>query len=76
MSPLALAAAVSEIGSVVSMTDKIAETAPSYGWRATIGQDLATMTKCRLQARNFIVTRDGTSGTKKMRRDFSAMPWP
>ncbi|KAB2028867.1 hypothetical protein ES319_D05G125200v1 [Gossypium barbadense] len=73
MSPTALCASVSDIGSVVSMTDRIAGSAPGNGSRAAVGEDLVAMTKCRLQARNFI-TQDGMSGTKKMRRHTSAMP--
>ncbi|CAN1229477.1 Mediator of RNA polymerase II transcription subunit 15a [Linum grandiflorum] len=72
-SPQALSAAVSDIGSVVSMIDRIAGSAPGNGSRAAVGEDLVAMTKCRLQARNFI-TQDGISGTRKMRRFTSAMP--
>ncbi|CAI0459426.1 unnamed protein product [Linum tenue] len=73
ISPTALNAAVSDIGSVVSMIDRIAGSAPGNGSRAAVGEDLVAMTKCRLQARNFI-TQDGISGTRKMRRYTSAMP--
>ncbi|KAL0335520.1 UNVERIFIED_CONTAM: Mediator of RNA polymerase II transcription subunita [Sesamum radiatum] len=73
MSPKALSASVSDISSVVSMVDRIAGSAPGNGSRAAVGEDLVAMTKCRLQARNF-VTQDGSSGTKKMRRYTSAMP--
>ncbi|KAK8581288.1 hypothetical protein V6N12_071518 [Hibiscus sabdariffa] len=73
MSPSALCASVSDIGSVVSMTDRIAGSAPGNGSRAAVGEDLVAMAKCRLQARNFII-QDGMSGTKKMKRNTSAMP--
>lgn len=73
MSPKALSASVSDIGSVVSMIDRIAGSAPGNGSRAAVGEDLVAMTKCRLQARNFI-TQDGSSGPRKMRRYTSAMP--
>ncbi|KAE8718443.1 hypothetical protein F3Y22_tig00110013pilonHSYRG00215 [Hibiscus syriacus] len=73
ISPIALGAAVSDISSVVSMTDRIAGSAPGNGSRAAVGEDLVAMTKCRLQARNFI-SQDGMSGTKKIRRHTSAMP--
>lgn len=73
MSPKALSASVSDIGSVVSMIDRIAGSAPGNGSRAAVGEDLVAMTKCRLQARNFI-TLDGAAGTRKMRRYTSAMP--
>ena len=73
MSPAALSASVSDIGSVVSMIDRIAGSAPGNGSRAAVGEDLVAMTKCRLQVRNFI-TQDGTIGTRKMKRYTSAMP--
>nr|CAB3481765.1 unnamed protein product [Digitaria exilis] len=68
-----LTAAVSDIGSVVSMIDRIAGSAPGNGSRAAVGEDLVAMTKCRLQARNFI-THDGSGTSKKIKRDTSAMP--
>ncbi|GJN15405.1 hypothetical protein PR202_gb02318 [Eleusine coracana subsp. coracana] len=68
-----LSAAVSDIGSVVSMIDRIAGSAPGNGSRAAVGEDLVAMTKCRLQARNFIA-HDGSGASKKMKRDTSAMP--
>ncbi|KNA02701.1 hypothetical protein SOVF_216190, partial [Spinacia oleracea] len=73
ISPKALNASVCDIGSVVSMIDRIAGSAPGNGSRATVGEDLVAMTKCRLQARNF-QTQDGSTGTKRMRRYTSAMP--
>ncbi|XP_048140062.1 mediator of RNA polymerase II transcription subunit 15a isoform X3 [Rhodamnia argentea] len=73
MSPQALNAAVNDIGSVVSMVDRIAGSAPGNGSRAAVGEDLVAMTKCRLQARNYM-TQDGTTGNRKMRRYTSAMP--
>jgi PAX-interacting protein 1 len=68
-----LNAAVSDIQSVVSMIDRIAGSAPGNGSRAAVGEDLVAMTKCRLQARNFM-TNDGSGTSKKMKRDTSAMP--
>lgn len=73
MSQKALCASVSDIGSVVCMTDRIAGSAPGNGSRAAVGEDLVALTSCRLQARNFI-TQDATNGTRKMRRYTSAMP--
>lgn len=73
MSPKALSASVSGIGSVVSMIDRIAGSAPGNGSRAAVGEDLVAMTKCRPQARN-CAPHDGPNGTKKMRRYTSAMP--
>uniref|UniRef100_A0ACD5Y1J0 Uncharacterized protein n=1 Tax=Avena sativa TaxID=4498 RepID=A0ACD5Y1J0_AVESA len=68
-----LNAAVGDIRSVISMIDRIAGSAPGNGSRAAVGEDLVAMTKCRLQARNFI-TNDGSGASKKMKRDTSAMP--
>ncbi|KAK1417881.1 hypothetical protein QVD17_27015 [Tagetes erecta] len=73
VSPKALSASVGDIGSVVSMFDRIAGSAPGNGSRAAVGEDLVAMTKCRLQARNS-VTQDGANGTRKMKRFTSAMP--
>ncbi|XP_030492178.2 mediator of RNA polymerase II transcription subunit 15a isoform X1 [Cannabis sativa] len=73
MSPKALSASVSDIGSVVSMIDRIAGSAPGNGSRAAVGEDLVAMTNCRLQVRNFM-GHDGTNGTRKMKRYTSAMP--
>ncbi|OAY52742.1 mediator of RNA polymerase II transcription subunit 15a [Manihot esculenta] len=73
LSPNALSASVSDIGSVVSMIDRIAGSAPGNGSRAAVGEDLVAMTNCRLQAINFI-TQDGMTGTRKMKRYTSAMP--
>ncbi|KAK2643995.1 hypothetical protein Ddye_019190 [Dipteronia dyeriana] len=73
MSPKTLSASVSDIGSVVSMIDRIAGSAPGNGSRAAVGEDLVAMTKCRLQARNFSI-QDGMTGPRKMRRYTSAMP--
>ncbi|CAL9133498.1 unnamed protein product [Musa acuminata var. zebrina] len=71
--PKALRSAVSDIGSVVSMIDRIAGSAPGNGSRVAVGEDLVAMTKCRLQAKSFM-SQDGSATTKKMKRDTSAMP--
>ena len=68
-----LTAAISDIRSVVSKIDGVAGSAPGNGSRAAVGEDLVSMTKCRLQARNFI-SHDGSGTSKKMKRDTSAMP--
>ncbi|KAK8967306.1 Mediator of RNA polymerase II transcription subunit 15a [Platanthera guangdongensis] len=73
VSPKALSSAVSDITSVVSMIDRIAGSAPGNGSRAAVGEDLVAMTKCRLQARNFM-SQDGGAAVKKMKRHTSAMP--
>lgn len=73
LSPQALSAGVNDIGSVVSMVDRIAGSAPGNGSRAAVGEDLVAMTKCRLQARNFM-SQDGAAGSRKMKRFTSAMP--
>ncbi|XP_055801617.1 mediator of RNA polymerase II transcription subunit 15a-like isoform X1 [Solanum dulcamara] len=67
MSDKALNLSVSDISSVVSMTDRIAGSAPGNGSRAAVGEDLVAMTKCHLQARNYFM-QDGPTGTKKMKR--------
>ncbi|XP_058728872.1 mediator of RNA polymerase II transcription subunit 15a-like [Vicia villosa] len=73
MSTETLTAAVNDISSVVSMSDRIAGSAPGNGSRAAVGEDLVSMTNCRLQARNFI-TQDGTNGIRKIKRYTSARP--
>ncbi|GAB2230841.1 hypothetical protein Droror1_Dr00015135 [Drosera rotundifolia] len=73
LSPKELNETVSDIGSIISMIDRIAGSAPGNGSRAAVGEDLVAMTKCRLQARNF-VTQEGSSGAKRMRRYTSTMP--
>jgi len=73
LTPKALSSSVGEIGSVVSMIDRIAGSAPGNGSRAAVGEDLVAMTKCRLQARNFM-SQDGGATAKKMKRHTSAMP--
>ncbi|KAK7294053.1 hypothetical protein RJT34_16936 [Clitoria ternatea] len=73
MSTKTLSAAVRDIGSVVSMNDRIAGSAPGNGSRAAVGEDLVSMTNCRLQARN-VITQDGSNGIKRMKRYTSALP--
>ncbi|XP_014499691.1 mediator of RNA polymerase II transcription subunit 15a isoform X1 [Vigna radiata var. radiata] len=73
MSSKTLCSAVSDIGSVVSMNDRIAGSAPGNGSRAAVGEDLVAMTNCRLQARNFIA-QDGANGTRRMKRYTYATP--
>ncbi|KAL5072432.1 hypothetical protein RYX36_011416 [Vicia faba] len=73
MSTETLTAAVNDISSVVSMSDRIAGSAPGNGSRAAVGEDLVSMTNCRLQARNFI-TQDGTNGIRKIKRYTTARP--
>ncbi|KAL9668082.1 hypothetical protein QQ045_002456 [Rhodiola kirilowii] len=69
----AFTASVNDIGSVISMIDRIAGSAPGNGSRAAVGEDLVAMTKCRLQAKNF-ASQEGSNGSKKMKRLTSAMP--
>ncbi|OMO69742.1 putative transcription cofactor [Corchorus olitorius] len=71
MSPVALCAAVSDIASVVIMTDTIPEPAPGKTSRASIGADLVPMTKCHLRARKFITKQHGS---RRMTRYINAMP--
>ncbi|OIT35983.1 PREDICTED: mediator of RNA polymerase II transcription subunit 15a-like [Nicotiana attenuata] len=67
MSPKALNSSISDISSVVSMMDRTAGSAPGNGSRATVGEDLVAMTKCRLQATNYSA-QDGLPGAKKLKR--------
>ncbi|XP_073261917.1 uncharacterized protein [Populus alba] len=48
LSPKALSASVGDIGSVVSMIDRIAGSAAGNGSRTAAGEDLVAMTGCRL----------------------------
>ncbi|XP_022542915.2 mediator of RNA polymerase II transcription subunit 15a isoform X2 [Brassica napus] len=73
ISPQSLSSALSDIGSVVSMVDRIAGSAPGNGSRASVGEDFVAKTKCRLQARNFMA-QEGMTPTKKMKRGTTAMP--
>ncbi|KAL5565317.1 hypothetical protein UlMin_028481, partial [Ulmus minor] len=66
IAPNSLSTAISDIGSVLSMTDRLAGSAPGNGSRAVVGEDLVAMTNCRLQVKNFM-TQDGTNGTRKMK---------
>ncbi|KAF8094510.1 hypothetical protein N665_0360s0017 [Sinapis alba] len=73
VSPQSLSSGVSDIRSVVSMVDRIAGSVPGNGSRASVGDDLVAMTKCRLQARNFMM-QEGMMANKKMKRNTTAMP--
>lgn len=64
ISARSLSASVSDIGSVVSMIDSIAESAPGNGSRAAVGEDLVNMTKCRLQ--KTFITQNGTRKSKRL----------
>lgn len=72
ISPKALTASVRDIESVVNMIDSNAGSAPGNVSTATVGEDLVAMTKCRMQARNFL-TQDGTTGIKRVRRCTNGM---
>ncbi|XP_050140354.1 mediator of RNA polymerase II transcription subunit 15a-like [Malus sylvestris] len=65
--------AISDISSVVNMTDIIPGSAPGNGSRASVGEDLVAMTNCRLHESN-VMTRDGRNGTKRMRCSSSDVP--
>ncbi|CAL5207541.1 unnamed protein product [Lathyrus oleraceus] len=54
MSTETLTAVVNDISSVVSISDRITGLTPGNGSRTTVGEDLVSMTKCHLQATNFI----------------------
>ncbi|KAL7598491.1 hypothetical protein Lser_V15G22605 [Lactuca serriola] len=77
----ALTASVSDIGSVVSMIDRITGSAPGNRSKAAVGEDLVAMTKSHLQETSF-ATQDGTTSTstsnpirKKMKCFTTAMPF-
>ncbi|KAI3910120.1 hypothetical protein MKW98_014505 [Papaver atlanticum] len=72
-SPKAFSASASDFGSVSSMIDRIAGSAPGIGSEASVGEDFVTMTKSHIQARNFI-QQDGSSATKKMKLHTTAVP--
>ncbi|KAL1218413.1 Mediator of RNA polymerase II transcription subunit 15a [Cardamine amara subsp. amara] len=73
ISPQALSYAVSDIGSVVSMVDRIAGSAPGNGSRASVGEDLVAMTKCSLQEIIFM-TQEGMMAAKKRKHHTTSMP--
>ncbi|KAI3900718.1 hypothetical protein MKW92_003352 [Papaver armeniacum] len=73
MSPKAFSASASDFGSVISMIDRIAGSAPGIGSEASVGEDLVTMTESHVQARNFI-QQDGSLATKKMKRHPTGVP--
>lgn len=73
MCPESLNASIADINSVVGMVDMIAGSTPGSGSRAAVGEDLVAMTKCRLQAINYM-NEDGMFGMKRIRRYTSAVP--
>ncbi|RZC49662.1 hypothetical protein C5167_018078 [Papaver somniferum] len=73
ISPKAFSASVSDIGSVISMIDWIAGSAPGNGSKSAVGEDLVAMARCRIQAKN-LIQQDGSSARKKMRRHTVAVP--
>ncbi|XP_057454130.1 mediator of RNA polymerase II transcription subunit 15a-like isoform X3 [Lotus japonicus] len=73
MSTATLTAAVNDIGSVVSMNDRIAVSSPGNGSRAAVGEDLASLINCCVRAGNFI-TQDDNNGIKRMKRCTEAVP--
>ncbi|KAI3849006.1 hypothetical protein MKX03_011449 [Papaver bracteatum] len=64
----ALSAAVSDICSVVSMTDVFAGSYPGEGAGSSFPEDLASTTRCRVQRRNLEEIND--VGQKKLKRCF------
>ncbi|XP_078444073.1 mediator of RNA polymerase II transcription subunit 15a-like isoform X2 [Wolffia australiana] len=69
-----LSSSLSDIGSVLSMSDRMAGSAPGNGSRAAIGEDLVAITKCRLQARSFMMSQEVSGNSKRMKRHANAMP--
>ncbi|XP_020088533.1 mediator of RNA polymerase II transcription subunit 15a-like isoform X2 [Ananas comosus] len=70
--PEALCCAVNAIGSVVTMMDGMAVSAPFCGSRGALGEDLAAATYGSLQGRSFM-SIDGNTAARKMKRDIDAM---
>uniref|UniRef100_A0A6V7QYP9 Mediator complex subunit 15 KIX domain-containing protein n=1 Tax=Ananas comosus var. bracteatus TaxID=296719 RepID=A0A6V7QYP9_ANACO len=70
--PEALCCAVNAIGSVVTMMDGMAGSAPFCGSRGALGEDLAAATYGSLQGRSFM-SIDGNTAARKMKRDIDAM---
>ena len=73
MSSKAFSSIMNGIGSVVILIDRMAGSAPCNGSRVVVGEDLVSMTKCRLQKRN-LMSQDVSAATKRMRRCMSSMP--
>jgi PAX-interacting protein 1 len=73
ISSQAFSASITDIGSVMCLTDWISSSLPANGSRASIGEDLVAMTKSCLQAR-YLPRHSDSSGTRKMKRLLSAMP--
>ncbi|KAJ7570704.1 hypothetical protein O6H91_01G132400 [Diphasiastrum complanatum] len=72
MSTKALSSSVREINSVISLSDKLAASAPGNGCRAAVGEDLAAVTKCRLQARS-LMSQDGSYPSKRLKRSLDSI---
>uniref|UniRef100_A0A6V7QT75 Mediator complex subunit 15 KIX domain-containing protein n=1 Tax=Ananas comosus var. bracteatus TaxID=296719 RepID=A0A6V7QT75_ANACO len=70
--PEALRCAVNAIGSVVTMMDGMAGSAPLCGSRGAFGEDLAVATNGSLRGRSFMLM-DGNTAARKMKRDIDAM---
>jgi hypothetical protein len=64
MSTKASSSVVNDIGSVVSLIDRMAESAPGNSSRAAAGEDLVAMTKCLLGAKN-LMSQDGIAATRR-----------
>ena len=73
MSWKAFSSVVNDIGSVVSLIDRMAGSAPRNGSKVAVGEDLVAMTKFHLQTRN-LMSQDVSAATKRMRRCMSSMP--
>ncbi|CAL9215154.1 unnamed protein product [Arabidopsis halleri] len=73
ISPQALSSAVSDMISIVSTVEKISGSVPGNDSRASVGEDLVAMNKCRLQERNFM-TQEGMVASIKRKRHTTPMP--
>lgn len=72
MSSRALASAIGDIDSIISLSDKLGGSAPGTQSRAAVGEDLAQVTKCRSQAR-VLSSPDGSAINRKVKRRIDSM---
>jgi PAX-interacting protein 1 len=70
ISSQAFSASITDIGSVMCLSDWISSSPPAYGSSASIGEDL---TKSCLEPR-YLIRQNDSYGTRKVKRLLSAMP--
>lgn len=72
MSPVTFNSAVSGLHAVYNLYDSMVGSAPGRRSNAAIGEDLVAMTRCRLQASNFMSL--DSSAAKRLRHCMSSLP--